>query len=85
MNTYYMPFATDIDPSKLRFTIPDFGFSDTLNYGKEGSATKNIWQLLYDQIKKLPKYQRLHNLILELVEKKKQREQSMDDKGFLPN
>ena len=72
-----MPFAKDLDPSKLHFSIPDFGFNDSLN----SSQNPNIWNLLYNQIRILPKYERLNNLILELAERKKASENKA---AFLP-
>ena len=58
-------FFSDLDPGRLAHTHPDFGYADTINF-----KHNDIWTLLYDHIAKVPKYERLKNVILHLAQEK---------------
>ena len=58
-------FFTELDPGTMEYSIPDFGFADSLNL-----RTNDVWQLMYDHIKKVPKYERLKNIIMHLAKEK---------------
>ena len=57
-------FNYDLDPETLR-SVPDFGFNDELNsmYWEDQTT---VWGLLYDQVQKEPKFERIRNLIYQL-------------------
>ena len=49
----------------MEFIHPDFGYGDTMNLRQN-----DIWTMLYDHITKIPKYERLKNIILDLAREK---------------
>lgn len=57
-------FNYDLDPETLK-SVPDFGFNDELNANYWEDKT-TVWGLLYDQVKKEPKFERIRNLVFKL-------------------
>jgi hypothetical protein len=55
-----MAKADELSPDVMQYTVPDFGFEDNLN---TISGNLGIWDLLYDNIRQFPKYERLRNII----------------------
>ena len=55
-----MAKADDLSPDVMQFSVPDFGFEDNLN---TDTNSLGIWDLLYDNIRQFPKYERLRNII----------------------
>ena len=66
-------FEDKLDPDTIEFTSPDFGFNNPLQFENELDPTDpdmNGWRKLMDCIATYPKYQRLHNYI-QFVNNKK--------------
>ena len=55
--------------------MPDFGFDDTLN---TSTSHLGVWDLLYDNIRLFPKYERIKNIILEKEQEKKEYWEQLD-------
>lgn len=71
MSVPKVKFNDDLNPELLDYH-PDFGFNDELNVSLS-SHFYTVWQLLYDQVKKRPKFQRVRNLLIRrTLEKYKQ-------------
>lgn len=68
----------ELSPDVMQFQVPDFGFDDTLN---TSTGSMGIWDLLYDNIRQFPKYERLRNII----ELKKYQEEGRVLKNAAPN
>ena len=52
----------------MKFQVPDFGFGDDIN---TSTNHMGIWDILYDNVRKFPKYERLKNIIAEKEKEKK--------------
>ena len=55
-----MAMADDLSPDVMQYSVPDFGFEDNLN---TDTNRMGIWDLLYDNIRQFPKYERLYNFM----------------------
>lgn len=55
-------FNSDLNPAILDYN-PDFGFSDALHNDITGK-NHTLWRILYDQVQRRPKYQRIRNLLI---------------------
>lgn len=58
--------ATELDPEKQSFSHPDFGFSMDVDKMND----YNIWAIIYDHVRLIPKYERLNNIIKHFAAKK---------------
>ena len=55
-------FNDDLNPVILDYN-PDFGFNDELHSQLTGRSY-SMWRILYDQVQRRPKYQRIRNLLI---------------------
>ena len=57
------PFKEDLDPEKLTFDQPDFGFNDGLKFEESAFDQDRLWRIFMDHMQFKPKYERLEEFI----------------------
>jgi len=74
-----------------KHSVPDFGYEEMMSFGSEEvnerqqqkrDVTKKCWRMLYDSIRRYPKFEKLKNIIEEAHEIKKVQEEEERKKEF---